>query len=65
MQHPIIHCYRVSKDGSLAVWVNMDDHLRLVSTRDDANIAEALKCICVNVQKVSNESDSLEGSVSH
>ncbi|XP_023257120.1 creatine kinase M-type-like isoform X1 [Seriola lalandi dorsalis] len=42
----------VSKDGSLVVWVNMEDHLRLVSTREDANIAEALKCICINLQKL-------------
>ncbi|XP_030267300.1 creatine kinase M-type-like [Sparus aurata] len=42
----------VSKDGSLVVWVNMEDHLRLVSTRDDANIAEAFKCICINLQKL-------------
>ncbi|XP_071359265.1 creatine kinase M-type isoform X2 [Trachinotus anak] len=42
----------VSKDGSLVVWVNMEDHLRLVTTRDDANIAEALKCICINLQKL-------------
>ncbi|XP_074485899.1 creatine kinase M-type [Sebastes fasciatus] len=42
----------VSKDGSLVVWVNMEDHLRLVSTRDDGNIAEAFKCICINLQKL-------------
>ncbi|XP_059186500.1 zgc:172076 [Centropristis striata] len=42
----------VSKDGSLVVWVNMEDHLRLVSTRDDANITEAFKCICINLQKL-------------
>nr|XP_046233191.1 zgc:172076 isoform X2 [Scatophagus argus] len=42
----------VSQNGSLVVWVNMEDHLRLVSTREDANIAEAFKCICVNVQKL-------------
>lgn len=47
-----IHGCRASTDGSLVVWVNVDDHLKLVSTRDDANIAEALKCICVNLQKV-------------
>ncbi|XP_044045337.1 zgc:172076 isoform X2 [Siniperca chuatsi] len=42
----------VSKDGSLVAWVNMEDHLRLVSARDDANIAEAFKCICINLQKL-------------
>ncbi|XP_033943868.1 creatine kinase B-type [Pseudochaenichthys georgianus] len=42
----------VSKDGSLVVWVNMEDHLRLVSTRDDANITEAFKCMCINLQKL-------------
>ncbi|XP_040891373.1 zgc:172076 [Toxotes jaculatrix] len=42
----------VSKDGSLVVWVNMEDHLRLVSTRDDANIAEAFKHICIHLQKL-------------
>ncbi|KAF3852632.1 hypothetical protein F7725_005987 [Dissostichus mawsoni] len=42
----------VSKDGSLVVWVNMEDHLRLVSTQDDANITEAFKCMCINLQKL-------------
>ncbi|KAI4832235.1 hypothetical protein KUCAC02_015209 [Chaenocephalus aceratus] len=42
----------VSKDGSLVVWVNMEDHLRLVSTRDDANITEAFRCMCINLQKL-------------
>ncbi|KAK5926059.1 hypothetical protein CgunFtcFv8_021662 [Champsocephalus gunnari] len=42
----------VGKDGSLVVWVNMEDHLRLVSTRDDANITEAFKCMCINLQKL-------------
>nr|XP_020475898.1 creatine kinase M-type-like isoform X2 [Monopterus albus] len=48
----------VSKNGSLVIWVNMDDHLKLVSTRNDANIAEAFKCICINLQKVSDESQA-------
>ncbi|GAA6233139.1 creatine kinase M-type-like isoform X1 [Lates japonicus] len=42
----------MSKDGSLVIWVNLDDHLRLVSTQDDANIAEAFKRICINLQKL-------------
>ncbi|KAM3865343.1 creatine kinase M-type [Diretmus argenteus] len=42
----------VSKDGSLVVWVNLEDHLKLVSTRDDANVAEAFKCICINLLKL-------------
>ncbi|XP_021413077.1 zgc:172076 [Oncorhynchus mykiss] len=42
----------ISKDGTLVVWVNIDDHLRLVTTRDDANIAEAFQCICVNILKL-------------
>lgn len=37
----------------------MEDHLRLVSTREDANIAEAFKCIAINVQKVSDWFDEL------
>lgn len=48
----------MSKDGSLVVWVNMEDHVRLVSTRETANVAEALKCICINLQRVSGSSDS-------
>ncbi|XP_030580445.1 creatine kinase M-type [Archocentrus centrarchus] len=42
----------VSEDSSLVIWVNIDDHLRLVSRREDANVAEAFKCICINLQKV-------------
>ncbi|XP_069386161.1 creatine kinase M-type isoform X3 [Paralichthys olivaceus] len=42
----------ISNDGSLVVWVNMEDHLRLVSTQDDANMVEAFKRICINLQKL-------------
>ncbi|XP_018545115.1 zgc:172076 isoform X3 [Lates calcarifer] len=42
----------MSEDGSLVIWVNLDDHLRLVSTQEDANIAEAFKRICINLQKL-------------
>ncbi|XP_008296238.1 creatine kinase B-type [Stegastes partitus] len=42
----------VSKDSSLVVWINMEDHLRLVSKREDANVAEAFRCICNNLQKL-------------
>ncbi|KAM9769308.1 creatine kinase M-type-like isoform 2-T2 [Menidia menidia] len=41
-----------SKDNSLVIWVNMEDHIRLVSARDDANVAEAFKCVCSNLQKL-------------
>lgn len=39
-------------DGTLAVWVNMEDHLKLVSYRSDACLQEAFKTICINVLKV-------------
>ncbi|XP_062244333.1 zgc:172076 isoform X1 [Platichthys flesus] len=42
----------LSDDGSLKVWVNMEDHLRLVSTQDHANIVEAFKSSCINLQKL-------------
>ncbi|XP_039469848.1 zgc:172076 isoform X1 [Oreochromis aureus] len=42
----------VSEDRSLLVWVNIDEHLRLVSTREDANVAQAFQCICINLQKL-------------
>uniref|UniRef100_A0A3P8YNT0 creatine kinase n=2 Tax=Esox lucius TaxID=8010 RepID=A0A3P8YNT0_ESOLU len=41
-----------SKDRTLVVWININDHLKLVTTRDDANIAKAFQCICVNLQKL-------------
>uniref|UniRef100_A0A3Q3X859 creatine kinase n=1 Tax=Mola mola TaxID=94237 RepID=A0A3Q3X859_MOLML len=46
----------VSNNGSLVVWVNMEDHLRLVSTRDDANTTEAFSkhrlflCACLRLE---------------
>lgn len=43
---------RVSENRSLLVWVNIDEHLRLVSMREDANVAEAFQCICISLQKV-------------
>ncbi|XP_077058198.1 creatine kinase, testis isozyme [Siphateles boraxobius] len=42
----------LSKDGTLAVWVNMEDHLKLVSYRSDACLQEAFKTICINVLKM-------------
>uniref|UniRef100_A0A3P9I6Q1 creatine kinase n=1 Tax=Oryzias latipes TaxID=8090 RepID=A0A3P9I6Q1_ORYLA len=42
----------LSQDGSLVIWVNIDDHLRLVSHRDDANVAEAFKRVFINLQKL-------------
>ncbi|KAM4604482.1 creatine kinase, testis isozyme [Polymixia lowei] len=44
--------WSVCKDGSLVVWVNLEDHLKLVSTRGDANVAEAFKSICINLAKL-------------
>ncbi|XP_006806880.1 creatine kinase B-type, partial [Neolamprologus brichardi] len=41
----------VSENRSLLVWVNIDEHLRLVSMREDANVAEAFQCICISLQK--------------
>ncbi|XP_051979548.1 zgc:172076 [Xyrauchen texanus] len=42
----------LSKDGTLAIWVNMEDHLKLVSCRSDANLQEAFKTICINLLKM-------------
>uniref|UniRef100_A0A667XUQ6 creatine kinase n=1 Tax=Myripristis murdjan TaxID=586833 RepID=A0A667XUQ6_9TELE len=42
----------VSTDGSLVVLVNLEDHLKLVSTQDDANIAKAFQSVCVNLLKL-------------
>ncbi|KAG9266420.1 creatine kinase, testis isozyme-like [Astyanax mexicanus] len=42
----------VSEDGTLAVWVNMEDHLRLVSSRNDSNIQEAFAVICNSLLKL-------------
>ncbi|XP_013769810.1 creatine kinase M-type [Pundamilia nyererei] len=42
----------VSENRSLLVWVNIDEHLRLVSMREDANVAEAFQCICISLQKL-------------
>ncbi|KAI7804198.1 zgc:172076 [Triplophysa rosa] len=41
----------LSKDGSLAIWVNMEEHLKLVSFRSDGNLQEAFKCVCINLMK--------------
>ncbi|XP_046899681.1 zgc:172076 [Hypomesus transpacificus] len=42
----------VSKDCSLGIWINMEEHIKLVTMRSDANIAEAFKCICINTLKL-------------
>ncbi|KAJ8371776.1 hypothetical protein AAFF_G00302460 [Aldrovandia affinis] len=41
-----------SKDGSLVVWINLEDHLQLAAKRTDANIREAFECICINLLKL-------------
>uniref|UniRef100_A0A3P8UFK2 creatine kinase n=1 Tax=Cynoglossus semilaevis TaxID=244447 RepID=A0A3P8UFK2_CYNSE len=35
----------LSDDNSLVVWINIEDHLKLVTTRHDADVAEAFKFI--------------------
>ena len=47
-----LYLHRVSKDCSLGIWINMEEHIKLVTMRSDANIAEAFKCICINTLKV-------------
>ncbi|KAG9334869.1 hypothetical protein JZ751_006346, partial [Albula glossodonta] len=42
----------VSKDGNLVVWVNVDDHLQLVSARTDSNIRKAFESVCVHLKKL-------------
>lgn len=42
----------LSEDGTLAIWVNMEDHLKLVSYRSDACLQEAFKTICISVMKL-------------
>ncbi|XP_036402033.1 creatine kinase M-type-like [Megalops cyprinoides] len=42
----------ISKDGNLAVWINIDDHLQLVSARTDSNIKKAFESACVHLQKL-------------
>lgn len=43
---------RLSDDNSLVVWINIEDHLKLVTTRHDADVAEAFKFIFAKLQKV-------------
>ncbi|KAJ8361544.1 hypothetical protein SKAU_G00180690 [Synaphobranchus kaupii] len=42
----------LSKEGNLVAWINIDDHLQLVTVRTDSNIKEAFQCICVHLQKL-------------
>ncbi|KAI5101058.1 hypothetical protein C0J45_8261 [Silurus meridionalis] len=42
----------LSENGSLAVWLNMEDHLKLVSSRTDADLQEAFASICINLVKL-------------
>ncbi|KAK2869168.1 hypothetical protein Q7C36_001039 [Tachysurus vachellii] len=42
----------MSDNGSLAVWVNMEDHLKFVSFKSDANLQEAFASICINLVKL-------------
>ncbi|XP_004065574.1 creatine kinase M-type-like [Oryzias latipes] len=50
----------LSQDGRLVIWVNIDDHLRLVSHRDDANVAEAFKRVFINLQKLEDHYRALK-----
>ncbi|KAF4083276.1 hypothetical protein AMELA_G00138040 [Ameiurus melas] len=42
----------MSANGSLGIWINMEDHLKLVSSRSDANIQEAFASVCINLLKL-------------
>lgn len=42
----------MSTDGSLLVWVNLEDHLKVVTLRADSNISEAFKCLCSSLKKL-------------
>lgn len=56
MTDPVIYreslLYRVNTDGSLLVWVNFEDHLRVVTSRADGNISEAFIRLCSSLEKV-------------
>ncbi|KAM6972828.1 creatine kinase B-type [Aplochiton taeniatus] len=52
----------LSEDKSVLLWVNVEDHLKLVTSRDDANLAEAFKCICVNLLKLETQYQRLRHS---
>ncbi|XP_075907501.1 creatine kinase B-type isoform X2 [Nelusetta ayraudi] len=42
----------VSTDGSLLVWVNLEDHLKVVTHRADGNIPEAFRRLCNTLEKL-------------
>ncbi|XP_041641103.1 zgc:172076 [Cheilinus undulatus] len=42
----------VSDDSSLVIWINIEDHVKLVLKKDDANITEAFKDIYTYLQKL-------------
>ncbi|XP_055073609.2 creatine kinase M-type [Misgurnus anguillicaudatus] len=42
----------LSKDGSLAIWINMEEHLKLIAFRKDANLQEAFKTVCIHLMKL-------------
>ncbi len=46
---------RLSEDGTLTIWVNMEDHLKLMYYRSDASSQEAFKTICINLLKVNSD----------
>ncbi|KAJ8384775.1 hypothetical protein AAFF_G00198610 [Aldrovandia affinis] len=42
----------INKEGNLVVWINVEDHLQLVSARRDSNIKEAFESACIHLQKL-------------
>ncbi|XP_066552543.1 creatine kinase M-type [Amia ocellicauda] len=42
----------ISKDESLVVLINIEEHLQLISTRKDDNIKKAFECVCTTLRKL-------------
>lgn len=57
-------CY-VSDSEKLAVWVNEEDHCRMLSTQNDGNMGEVLKRFCVAWNSVEAELKNLEKEFMH
>ncbi|KAJ8250497.1 hypothetical protein COCON_G00224190 [Conger conger] len=42
----------LNEEGNVVVWINIEDHLQLITVRTDPNIKEAFNCIGAHLQKL-------------
>lgn len=55
---PALHPYRHNDNKTFLVWVNEEDHLRVISMQKGGNMKEVFRRFCVGLQRVRHAQSS-------